>query len=81
MRCITTMVMAHLPTSQAGLAWIMPILQYGPLWSVGGVWVDLNNDGLLDLVVINYLSWDPEHDPDCEVGGHRDVERANVGWC
>jgi enediyne biosynthesis protein E4 len=57
-------------TGKAGLDHADP--QYGPLWSVGGVWVDLNNDGLLDLVAINYLSWDPEHDPDCEVGGHRD---------
>ena len=34
--------------------------------------MDVNNDGLLDLVVINYLKWDFEHEPDCEVGGHRD---------
>ncbi len=32
----------------------------------------MNNDGLLDLVVINYLKWDFAHEPDCEVGGHRD---------
>ena len=25
--------------------------QFGPLWSVGGVWLDVNNDGLLDLFV------------------------------
>jgi hypothetical protein len=34
--------------------------------------VDVNNDGLLDLVVINYLKWDPEHEPVCEIDGHRD---------
>lgn len=57
-------------TAKAGLDHADP--EYGPLWSVAGVWVDLNNDGLLDLVVINYLKWDPAHEPDCEVYGHRD---------
>lgn len=37
----------------------------GPLWSVGGAWVDLNNDGLLDLVVVNYLRWDAASEPVC----------------
>jgi enediyne biosynthesis protein E4 len=39
--------------------------EFGPLWSVGGAWVDVNNDGLLDLFVANYLSWDVNHEPDC----------------
>src|SRR3954463_13202259 len=30
-----------------------PDADYGPLWSVAAAWVDVNNDGLLDLVVIN----------------------------
>jgi hypothetical protein len=46
--------------------------QYGPLWSVTAAWVDVNNDGLLDLIVINYLKWDVTHEPDCEGYGHRD---------
>jgi len=46
--------------------------EYGPLWSVGAVWVDVNNDGLLDLVIINYLKWDVQHEPLCETNGHRD---------
>ncbi len=46
--------------------------QYGPLWSVTAAWVDINNDGLLDLVVINYLKWDFDHEPVCEGYGHRD---------
>ena len=35
-------------------------------------WIDVNNDGLLDLVVINYLKWDFDHEPVCEGYGHRD---------
>jgi hypothetical protein len=47
--------------------------QYGPLWSVGGAWVDVNNDGLLDLFVVNYLAWDIAHEPACEAApGRRD---------
>jgi len=57
-------------TTKAGLN--KPDLEYGPLWSVAAAWVDVNNDGLLDLVVINYLKWDFEHEPDCESYGHRE---------
>jgi enediyne biosynthesis protein E4 len=32
----------------------------------------VNNDGLLDLVVINYMKWDVNHEPVCEGYGHRD---------
>ena len=53
-------------TAKAGLN--KPDPEYGRLWSVAGAWVDVNNDGLLDLVVINYLKWDFEHEPDCEAG-------------
>lgn len=42
--------------------------EYGPLWSVGAAWVDINNDGLLDLFVVNYVKWDPSKEPDCHVG-------------
>jgi hypothetical protein len=34
-----------------------PDPEYGPLWSETAVWVDVNNDGLLDLFVVNYLQW------------------------
>jgi enediyne biosynthesis protein E4 len=57
-------------TAKSGLNKTDP--EFGGLWSVAGAWVDANDDGLLDLVVINYLKWDFEHEPDCEVGGHRD---------
>jgi len=43
--------------------------KYGPLWSVAAAWVDINNDGLLDLFVVNYLSWDVSKEPDCKFNG------------
>jgi hypothetical protein len=57
-------------TAKAGLN--KPDTEYGPLWSVGAVWVDVNNDGLLDLLVINYMKWDIEHEPSCPIDGHAD---------
>src|SRR5581483_1545839 len=50
-------------TAKAGLD--KPDPKYGPLWSVGGAWVDVNNDGLLDLLVVNYLAWDAKTEPVC----------------
>jgi len=44
-------------TEKAGLGgWNDP--EFGPLWSVAAAWVDVNNDGLLDLFVVNYVQWD-----------------------
>ena len=57
-------------TAKSGLS--KPDPEFGPLWAVGGVWVDVNNDGLLDLVVINYLKWDGQHEPLCGTPDHRD---------
>jgi hypothetical protein len=51
-------------THKAGLD--RPDKEYGPLWSVGAAWVDVNNDGLLDLFVVNYLAWDIDREPACE---------------
>lgn len=56
-------------TEKAGIA--QPDKQYGPLWSVGGAWVDVNNDGLLDLFVVNYLAWDIQTEPACEAAPGR----------
>ncbi len=39
----------------------------------GGAWVDVNNDGLLDLFVLNYLAWNFDTEPVCEAEpGRRD---------
>jgi len=54
-------------TEKAGLA--QPDKQFGALWSVGAAWVDVNNDGLLDLFVVNYLSWNGKKEPDCKFNG------------
>jgi hypothetical protein len=54
-------------TEKAGLS--QPDKQYGPLWSTGAAWADVNNDGLLDLFVINYMSWDVNKEPDCKFNG------------
>jgi enediyne biosynthesis protein E4 len=54
-------------TIKAGLA--QPDKEFGPLWSVGGAWVDVNNDGLLDLFVVNYMSWNVNKEPDCKWEG------------
>ena len=57
-------------TAKAGIN--KPDPEYGPLWAVAGAWIDVNNDGLLDLVVINYLKWDVNHEPVCAGYGHND---------
>lgn len=46
--------------------------QYGPLWSVAAVWVDVNNDGLLDLFVVNYMQWKYTDHPLCAFRGVAD---------
>ncbi len=57
-------------TARAGMD--QPDTNYGPLWSVGGAWLDFDNDGHLDLFVTNYLSWAPDKEPKCLEQGQRD---------
>jgi enediyne biosynthesis protein E4 len=37
------------------------------MWSAGGGWFDYNNDGNLDLFVVNYCVWEVNKDPYCHV--------------
>jgi enediyne biosynthesis protein E4 len=58
-------------TAKAGLdRFVDP--EYGPLWTAAAAWVDVNNDGLLDLVVINYLQWDVKTEKLCPFAGAND---------
>jgi len=41
--------------------------EFGPLWAVAAVWVDVNNDGQLDLFVANYLKWTYDKKPLCVI--------------
>jgi len=50
-------------TAKAHLSGIDP--HFGKLWSVSAAWVDVDNDGWLDLVIANYVQWDPQLEPRC----------------
>ena len=39
---------------------------------IAAVWVDVNNDGLLDLFIVNYLQWSYSDQPKCVVQGIAD---------
>ncbi len=45
----------------------------GMSWSTSAAWVDLDNDGRLDLIVLRYVKWDWE---DVWCGEHREGYRA-----
>ena len=49
-----------------------PDTQFGPMWAITGAWVDVNNDGWLDLFVVNYLQWDYATEPLCDYKGIAD---------
>jgi hypothetical protein len=46
--------------------------EYGPLWAEAAVWVDVNNDGLLDLFIVNYMQWTYTDKPLCAYRGVAD---------
>lgn len=46
--------------------------QYGPMWAVAAAWVDVNNDGHLDLFVVNYMQWKYAAEPLCSYRGVAD---------
>jgi hypothetical protein len=51
-----------------------PDPEFGPFWAITAVWVDINNDGLLDLFVVNYMQWKYSPEPLCSF-------RETVDYC
>jgi hypothetical protein len=49
-----------------------PDPEFGPYWAITAVWLDANNDGLLDLFVVNYMQWEYSAKPLCAIGGVAD---------
>jgi hypothetical protein len=56
-------------TERAGIAAVHP--KYGKTYAVSAGWLDYDNDGWLDLLVVNYLNWDLRTAPPCKSKGIR----------
>jgi enediyne biosynthesis protein E4 len=61
-------------TVKSGLDAVLnrPDPQYGPFWTETAAWVDVDNDGLLDLFVLNYMQWSYSDKPLCSFQGFTD---------
>lgn len=59
-------------TQEAGLEGSHP--RFGRMWGIHAAWVDIDNDGWLDLLIVNYCIWDPKTEPFC--GDRRPGHRA-----
>lgn len=50
-------------TARSGVAGVDP--RRGKMWSIAAGWFDADNDGWLDLVVTNYVAWNPSTERRC----------------
>jgi enediyne biosynthesis protein E4 len=55
-------------TDVAAKAGVNGVLKQGKPWSVAAGWIDYNNDGLLDLFVVNYLDYSLSGAHSCKTG-------------
>lgn len=41
-------------------------------WAIAGSFADIDRDGDLDLLIANYVTWDPANEPECKHAGSTD---------